>query len=191
VGCATLACGSLIRLGFLRVHDTLTSYKSCRISAFLFVGLEDSRAFIEPSLRAEQIMSDPEKTAAIATLQASNTSSSDIDSADGHKIDDEKIRERIQRRQELELQQSDPPPHAIVALFQRGEKHDLNAIATQPSVFDDPEQAEFFRPHPKYENLHRFDPKERWTWAEELVFIHQRLSKGQDADRTAAAYQQT
>jgi hypothetical protein len=55
--------------------------------------------------------------------------------------------------------------------FQRSKTvYDLNAIATQPSVFDD-ERLEAYRPGDEWENTHRFDPDERWTWGEEHRLI--------------------
>jgi hypothetical protein len=64
------------------------------------------------------------------------------------------------------------PISAIRSLFRsRADLHDPDGIATQPSVYDDPNLAEFYRPSPQYENLHRFDPAERWTWAEESGLI--------------------
>ena len=50
-------------------------------------------------------------------------------------------------------------------------KVDLDAIATQPSVYDDPEQAQYYEIHEKYENLHRLDPAARWTWREEFAVV--------------------
>lgn len=46
---------------------------------------------------------------------------------------------------------------------------DPNCIATRRSVYDDPELAKHHWPSEKYENLHRFDPGARWTFAEEAV----------------------
>lgn len=48
-------------------------------------------------------------------------------------------------------------------------KKNLDSIATQPSVFDEPAGLEKYRPPANYENAHRFDPAARWTWKEERV----------------------
>jgi hypothetical protein len=59
-------------------------------------------------------------------------------------------------------------PRSFRHFFQR-HHIDLDSIATQPSVFDDPVTLEVYRPPPGYENTHRFDPDARWTWREEKV----------------------
>jgi hypothetical protein len=56
-----------------------------------------------------------------------------------------------------------------IANLWRQPKLDLDAIATQMSVFDDKTTLEIYRPPPGYENAHRFDPMARWTWREEKV----------------------
>ncbi|KAI0699336.1 MFS general substrate transporter [Cerioporus squamosus] len=51
--------------------------------------------------------------------------------------------------------------------FWRKSKYELDSVATQPSVFDDPVTLEIYRPPAAWENTHRFDPSARWTWREE------------------------
>ncbi|KAL4863234.1 hypothetical protein BDV12DRAFT_202318 [Aspergillus spectabilis] len=51
----------------------------------------------------------------------------------------------------------------------RKEAHDLDAIATQPSIWDSEKVEEYKNSyiHPRWENWSAFDPSFRWTWREE------------------------
>lgn len=55
--------------------------------------------------------------------------------------------------------------------WEKSKPLDLDAIATQPSVYDDPALAIKYRPRADWENIHRFDPLARWTWREEKALI--------------------
>ncbi|KAK8853051.1 hypothetical protein IAR55_003752 [Kwoniella newhampshirensis] len=51
-----------------------------------------------------------------------------------------------------------------------GQPHDLDSIATQPSVFDTA-QKEHYMPKASYEGYKAFDPLFRWTWRQENTAI--------------------
>ncbi|KAF9225352.1 hypothetical protein BS17DRAFT_801418 [Gyrodon lividus] len=66
---------------------------------------------------------------------------------------------------------ADGPRRRRFCDFFISEDRDLDSVATQPSVFDDPVTLEVYRPPPQYENTHRFDPNARWTWREEKRIV--------------------
>ncbi len=66
-----------------------------------------------------------------------------------------------------ELPLGEPIDTGAQYFWQKSKPVDLDAIATQRSVYDDPELAKQYKPRADWENLHRFDPSARWTWREE------------------------
>ena len=62
------------------------------------------------------------------------------------------------------------PDRPLLGAVSDGHRQDPDAIATQPSVFDEPGW-EHYAPGPEYENVHRFDPDHRWTWREERKLV--------------------
>ncbi|KAL9618581.1 MAG: hypothetical protein Q9160_006692 [Pyrenula sp. 1 TL-2023] len=88
----------------------------------------------------------------------------------GSPLPDDKIEGIRETVHETQPAQSASEP-ALLSLFRRRVKRNPDEIATQPSVFDDPKKAQYHQPHPRYENLHRFDPDFTWTWGEEASLI--------------------
>jgi hypothetical protein len=88
---------------------------------------------------------------------------------------DGKTGERTARSRTTEVYPSIPPLGAPAAekrfWFQRNKTYDPHAVATQPSVFDDPDTLKEYQPPDSWENIHRFNPLARWTWGEEHKLI--------------------
>ncbi|KAK7408891.1 hypothetical protein QQX98_008952 [Neonectria punicea] len=82
-----------------------------------------------------------------------------------HSLDDVVPKKAISDLAEAE--DTTQPVGFWASLTRRHTPKDLDSIATERSVFDNSELAQFYQPHPDYENLHRFDPDERWTHREE------------------------
>ncbi|KAF9456607.1 allantoate permease [Collybia nuda] len=73
-----------------------------------------------------------------------------------------------------DLLDAEPEPFKFTNwLFRRhlSQTIDPDSTATRRSVYDDPYLAEHYWPKPDYENIHRFDPKARWTVREERILV--------------------
>ena len=86
----------------------------------------------------------------------------------------EKVGDEIKEVPSLGAPLEEGRSHFWSRVFRPSSRYDLDSIATQPSVFDDPTTLDVYRPPPSYENAHRFDPDARWTWREERVSPSQR-----------------
>jgi hypothetical protein len=69
--------------------------------------------------------------------------------------------------------EEEPPRFTDWLLRRRRFKaHNPDAVATVRSVYDDPDLAPHYWPKKTYENIRRFDPTARWTFAEEKKIVH-------------------
>ena len=83
----------------------------------------------------------------------------------------------LEAPREDDLVDDDSPAFRVSTwLFNRKtyDLHNENDIATRRSVYDDPDLSQFYIPKSDYENIHRFDPKARWTYKEERVQLFSR-----------------
>jgi hypothetical protein len=96
------------------------------------------------------------------------TDASSLDDPDNSSSEKEKNRPRITVEP---LPLGEPITAVKKNWWSRSPPVDLDAVATQRSVYDDPEVAKLYHPRADWENLHRFDPSARWTWREEKVCL--------------------
>lgn len=95
------------------------------------------------------------------TVKEASVSQSDLPAVDDTNPKDPAIVTLVEPDETPEYQS------VLSSLFARRRNYDPDSIATVRSVFDDPLLQKYYLPQPKYENLHRFDIEERWTYREE------------------------
>jgi hypothetical protein len=104
------------------------------------------------------------------TLEGTTPSETEISSLDGSKPNEKgEGSEKVTQVVVEPLPLGEPRKDDNSSWWSSSKPVDLDAIATQRSVFDDPEVAKHYQPRPDWENLHRFDLSARWTWREERV----------------------
>lgn len=121
---------------------------------------------------------NPEAIQSRSVTDGDTDSREDIEAAKPALTDEEKAarirQEYFDKQLEARLAANvDAPPTNNLSSLWKKNKQDRSPdkIATQPSVFDDPNIGPYFYPGEQYENRHRFDPAFRWTWGEEIPLV--------------------
>ena len=86
---------------------------------------------------------------------------------DGKPVKNMKVDSTYLGRDLVEPEDDSPSYGFWTALTKKPSPVHRDAVATKRSVFDDEVLARAYAPQPDWENLHRFDPQERWTYREE------------------------
>jgi hypothetical protein len=73
--------------------------------------------------------------------------------------------------QKMQEDQVKRPEHAILETPDLAYDTHGSKDLVEDEVFDDEELSRFYAPPANYENAHRFDPSERWTYREERAVL--------------------
>ncbi|KIM42177.1 hypothetical protein M413DRAFT_18580 [Hebeloma cylindrosporum] len=105
-------------------------------------------------------------------MPAASTWEQSLDDASDDSI--KKITEVDAKSVADDLVDEEPPTFKLFDFLFRRRAYtprDLDGTATRRSVYDDPHLAPHYWPKKEYENIHRFDPKARWTYREERYLL--------------------